>query len=150
MKRTMLAGLAVLVLGLGVWHFAFAQDTKSKGRALTVKLHYTGSGAVDEKHKILTFLFPSGDFMRGEVPPMAMKDTASKDGTVTFTEVEKSPVYVGCVYDPSGNYDGQSPPPSGSSLGAYMSQPGEAKPVELEEGKTVEIEITFDDSVKMP
>jgi hypothetical protein len=117
-----------------------------------VKLHYTGSGTVDEKHKILTFLFDSPDFVRGgTVIPFAAKDAASKDGVVTFADLDRSPAYVSSVYDPSGAYDGQSgPSPSGSSLGLYSINPGEPAPVKLEEGKTAEIDITFDDSVKMP
>jgi hypothetical protein len=47
--------------------------------------------------------------------------------------------------------DGQSgPPPSGSSLGLYSTSPGEPAPLKLEDGKTVEIDLTFDDSAKMP
>ena len=116
-----------------------------------MKVHYTGSGTVDDQHKILTFLFESPDFVRGGgVIPFASKDAASKEAVVTFTDVDRSPVYVSCVYDPSGKYDGQSPPPSGSSLGLYSTNPGEPAPVKLEEGKTVELDLTFDDSVKMP
>jgi hypothetical protein len=40
------------------------------------------------------------------------------------------------------------PLPSGSSLGLYRTIPGE--PGKLEDGKTVEIELSVDDSVKMP
>jgi len=154
MKKMLYAAFAVLVLGLvaAVWQPEFAQDKAAKGRALKVKLHYTGSGTVDEKHKILTFLFDSPEFVRGgAVIPFAVKDAASKDGVVTFTDVQHSPVYVSSVYDPSGGYDGQSgPPPTGSSLGLYSTNSGAPAPVKPEEGKTVEIDITFDDSAKMP
>jgi hypothetical protein len=152
-KKTSCAAFAALlfVLTAGLWP-GFAQDKPSKGRVLKVKLHYTGSGTVDEKHKIIMFLFDSPEFVRGgEVIPFAMKDTASKDGVLTFTDMEKSPVYVTSVYDPSGGYDGQSgPPPSGSSLGMYSTSPGEPAPVKLEDGKTAEIDLTFDDTAKMP
>jgi hypothetical protein len=40
------------------------------------------------------------------------------------------------------------PPPSGSSLGLYCTIPGELG--KLEDGKTIEIELSVDDSVKMP
>ena len=125
---------------------------RPNGPTLKVKLHYTGSGTVDEKHNIITFLFDSPEFVRGGgVIPFAVKYAASKDEVVTFTNVDRSPAYVTSVYDPSGGYDGQSgPPPSGSSLGLYSTSPGEPVPVKLEEGKTVEIELTFDDSAKMP
>jgi predicted secreted protein len=97
MKKMSYAAFAVLVLGLmaAVWQPGFAQDKAAKGRALKalkVKLHYTGSGTVDEKHTILTFLFDSPEFVRGgAVIPFAVKDAASKDGVVVFINVDRSP-----------------------------------------------------------
>jgi hypothetical protein len=40
------------------------------------------------------------------------------------------------------------PPTPGCSLGLYRTMPGEFG--KLEDGKTVEIELSVDDSVKMP
>ena len=128
-----------------------AQEKTSASRTLKVKLHYTGSGTIDEKHKILVFLFDSPAFMQGDAMPFAMKSATSKDEIVTFSDVAKSPVYVTAVYDPTGGYDGQSgPPPSGASLGLYSKTPGQPAPVNLDEGKTVEIDLAFDDTTKMP
>ena len=151
MKSTVLAAIAVMALGLlaGGSQSGRAQDA-AKGKALKVKLHYTGSGTVDGKHKILVFLFDSPDFIHGGVVPFASESATSKDGAATFTGVSPSPVYVSSVYDPSGQYDGQSPPPSGASLGMYSTNPGEPAAVKLEDGKTVEIDLAFDDSAKMP
>jgi hypothetical protein len=119
-------------------------------RGLQVKVHYKGSGMVDEKHKILVFLFDSPEFGHSNVMPFAVMSTSSKDGTVTFSDVAKSPAYVGTVYDPSGNYaERQGPPPSGSSLGMYSKTPGQPAPVKVEAGKTSNVEFSFDDSVKM-
>jgi hypothetical protein len=76
--------------------------------------------------------------------------TSSKDGTVTFNDVAKSPAYVGAVYDPNGGYaERQGPPPPGSSLGMYSKTPGQPAPVKVEAGKTANVEFTFDDTVKM-
>ena len=126
-----------------------AQDNKS--RTLKVTVHYTGSGAVDDKHKIQVFLFDSPDFAQGNAMPTGMQMTASKDGSVTFSDVSKSPAYVAVVYDPTGGYDGQSgPPPSGSSLGVYTKEPPAPGPIEIAEGKTVEVAVSFDDTAKMP
>ena len=110
MKKMIHPARALLVLCLvaGVWQLGFAQEKTAKGRTLKVKVHYTGSGTVDEKHKIMTFLFDSPDFVRGGVIPFAVKDAASKDAALTFADVDRSPVYVSSVYDPSGGYDGQS------------------------------------------
>jgi hypothetical protein len=139
----------LLALGLiaSVFHSAIAQD---EARTLKVKVHYTGSGTVDEQHKIFTFLFGSPQFTHGGDIPFAMRYIASKESVVTFSNVDRSPVYVGTVYDASGKFDGQSSPPSGSALGAYSTDSEKPAPVKLEEGKTVEIEMSFDDSAKVP
>jgi len=46
-------------------------------------------GTVDEKHKILVFLFDSPEFGHSHVMPFAVMSTNSKDGTVTFNDVAK-------------------------------------------------------------
>jgi hypothetical protein len=126
-------------------------EKKAAPRVLKVKLNYTGSGQVDSKHPIIVFLFESPDFAQGDVMPFASMPASAKDQTVVFSDVGQSPVYVVTVYDPAGNYDGQSgPPPSGSSTGMYFKTPGTPEPVKIEPGQTVQIELTFDDSSKMP
>ena len=152
MRRSVCCAAAAIaaILLAGVCQPGMAQE-KSKGKTLKVKLHYTGSGTVDDKHKIIAFLFDSPDFTQGGAMPFAEKDSSSKDGIVTFADVDRSPVYVTSVYDPTGGYDGQSgPPPSGSSLGMYSTEPGQPGAVKLEDGKAAEVELTFDDSFKMP
>jgi hypothetical protein len=153
MKKTfgVLLSVAFLLFSTAAMPLGRAQEKPSAGGSVHVKLNYAGSGRVDEKHKIWVFLFDSADFVRGGAAPFASKETASKDGTVTFTDVAKSTVYVSSVYDPSGQYDGQSgPPPSGSSLGLYSKTPGQPAPVTVEGGKTVSVDVAFDDAVKMP
>jgi|SRR5579884_429965 len=123
----------------------------SETRTLKVKLNYTGSGTVDDKHHIIVFLFDSPDFMQGGAMPITSQSATAKDGTVTFTDLDKSPVYASAVYDPSGEYDGMSgPPPSGSSLGLYSKTPGEPAAINIDPGKTGDATIAFDDSAKMP
>jgi hypothetical protein len=39
--------------------FQHGSAQEKTSRTLKVKLHYTGSGTIDEKHKILVFLFDS-------------------------------------------------------------------------------------------
>jgi hypothetical protein len=148
------SSVILIALALASAGAVLAQDkTPSKApepRTLNIKLNYSGSGTVDDKHRIIVFLFDSPDFMKGEGMPIAEQSGAAKDATVTFNDVEKSPVYVSAVYDPSGQYEGMSQPPSGASLGLYSKTPGEPAPVNLEPGKTVDIELAFDDSSKMP
>jgi len=165
-RRLLVLGLLAAVCSLTIAGSAQAQQ-KTAGRTLTIKLKYTGSGTVDDKHLIQVFLFDSTDFMTGGAtpsskwtfglwrrqtrPPLAIKTSASKSGAVTFSDLDKSPVFVSVVYDPQGGYNEVTgPPPSGSSLGLYAKTPGTPEPVKIEPGETAEIEIAFDDSYKMP
>ena len=140
--------------GLIALAFAFqpsrAQD-KAAGRTLKVKLRYTGSGTVDDKHKIFVFMFDSPDFVQGNAMPIGSQQTGHKEETVTFAGIDKSPVYIVAAYDPAGGYDGQSgPPPTGSSIGLYTKEPPKPEPITIDQGKTGEVDLPFDDSVKMP
>jgi hypothetical protein len=127
------------------------EQKKPEPRILKVKLAYNGAGTVDDNHKIVIFLFDSPDFQQGAVMPIGGQSGAAKNATVTFTDVSASPVYAVTVFDPKGEYDGQSgPPPSGSSLGMYTKAPPKPEPITIDPGKTVEIELPFDDTAKMP
>jgi len=146
--------LAAGVLGL-MTTVASAQPAKPAekpaGRTLKAKMNYTGSGTVDEKHKIFLFVFDSPDFMQGGSMPIAFGTATAKDALVTVNDLSVSPVYVAVAFDPSGGYDGQSgPPPSGASMGIYSKTPGTPEPIKIDAGKTAEVTITFDDSSKMP
>jgi hypothetical protein len=87
------------------------------------------------------------DFSGG--PPAAVEPLDSKKGTVTFSNVQKVPAYVSAAYDPTGAWDAQSPPPSGSSLGMYTKNPPDPEPIDVALGKTVKVSVTFDDSVRV-
>ena len=117
------AGVVLLLCAAVMLEYVKAQEG-SPLRGLQVKLHYKGSGTVDEKHKILVFLFDSPEFGQGNVMAFAVMSTSSKDGTVTFNDVAKSPVYIGTVYEPSGSYAERQGPPPGSSMGMYSKTPG--------------------------
>ncbi|HTU02283.1 MAG TPA: hypothetical protein VMG58_10725 [Candidatus Sulfotelmatobacter sp.] len=143
-------GIAAGVLALAFLAQTQAQE-KPATRTLKVKLGYTGSGKVDANHKIFVFLFDSPDFVQGGVMPIASQSASAKDATLEFPGLEKSPIFVVAAFDPSGGYDGQSgPPPSGSSMGMYSTTPGQPEGVKIEPGKTVQIDLPFDDSFKMP
>src|SRR5580693_5874992 len=127
---------------------ARAQDKSAK---LEVQVSYTGSGEVDESHKVYVVLWDNPNFVTEEAgaPPIGLKGVSSKSASVQFDDVQVNPVYVSMVYDPSGKWDAASPPPSGSSLGFYATEPGKPAPVTVEAGKTAKISATFDDSFKM-
>jgi hypothetical protein len=105
-----------------------------QSRTLQVQLHYTGSGTVDEGHKIFVALWDSADFNGG--PPAEVKSATSKNGIVTFSDVKTVPAYVSAAYDPSGSWDGASgPPPIGASLGMYSKAPPKPDPIDIAPGK---------------
>ena len=134
----------------GGWQAGSAQEKAQSVRTLKVKLNYTGTGKVDEKHKIFLFLFDTPDFRERGDMPVAVGTAAAKDATASFSNVAKSPVYLIAVYDPSGEYAGMSVPPSGSSLALYGDGTGKMAPIAIEEGKTAQVDLPFDDSIKMP
>jgi hypothetical protein len=125
-----------------------AQDKSSN---LEVHVSYTGAGTVDESHKVYVVLWDNPNFITedGGAPPIDLKGVSSKSATVPFHDVQKSPVYVSMVYDPTGKWDAASPPPAGSSLGLYAIELGKPAPITIESGKTAKISATFDDSSKM-
>jgi hypothetical protein len=126
---------------------AAAQPSAVK-RTIQVDVTYTGSGTVNASHKIYVALWNSSDMSGG--PPAAVLSLDSKRGTVTFSDVQTVPAYVSVAYDPTGSWDAQSPPPSGSSLGMYSKKPPTPAPIDVAPGKTVKVSVTFNDSVKVP
>ena len=134
-----------VVLGILV---AAAIAVAQAGRTIQVDINYTGSGTVDSRHKIYVALWDSTDFNGGA--PVDVQSLDSKSGTVTFQNVKTVPAYVSTAYDPSGKWDAQSPPPSGSSLGMYSSKPPTPDPIRVEPGKTARIKLTFNDAHKEP
>ena len=126
---------------------ALAQTSADK-RTIQVDIDYTGSGTVNASHRIYVALWDSSDMSGG--PPVAVLSLNSKKGTVTFSDVQRVPAFVSAAHDPTGNWDAQSPPPSGTSLGLYSKNPPNPQAIDLAPGKTVKVTIIFDDSVKVP
>jgi len=126
---------------------ALAQASADK-RTIQVDIDYTGPGIVNASHKIYVALWDSSDMSGG--PPAAVLSLNSKKGTVTFSDVQRVPAYVSAAYDPSGNWDAQSPPPSGAALGMYSKNPPNPQAIDVAPGKTVKVTIAFNDSVKVP
>jgi hypothetical protein len=96
-------------------------------------------------------LWDTPDFVTGNssAAPIASTTIASKSDMAHFDDLQKNPVYLSMVYDPSGKWDAASPPPPGSSVGLYSTEPGVPAPIKLEPGKTTKISATLDDSFKM-
>jgi len=145
----------------------FRAQASPAPRTLKVKLNYTGAGIVDEKHKIYVLLFDANPFTAStlvdatsQVPPpapvpgvshiLARQGAAGKDKTLTFSGLSISPVYAAVFLDKSGTYNGQPDSSSGGPMGVYGKLPDKLEPINLEEGKSAQVILTFDDSAKMP
>lgn len=140
---------AVAAAGLLVAFAPHLHSQSASGATIRVALDYTGSGAVDENHKIYVALWDSPNFTQGGVTPIAVQSATSKTGNVTFSNVKTNPAYVSCAFDPTGKWDAQSGPPAGSSLGMYSKTPGKPEPIDTSGGKTSSASISFDDSIKV-
>jgi hypothetical protein len=131
---------------------AIANASAAKGSTLQVHITYAGTGTVDDPHKLYVALWDSPDFVKDAsgTMPIALKFITAKSAVAEFTDLDKNPVYVSMAFDPTGKWDAQSEPPSGTSLGLYSTEPGVPAPIQLELGKTNQIEATLDDSYKKP
>jgi len=128
-----------------------AAKARPDGRTIQVDVRYTGAGTVNASHKIYVALWDDPGFASpGGDPPVAVQPLDSASGTVTFSNVQKVPAYISVAYDPTGSWDAQSPPPSGTSLGMYTTNPPKPEPISVDSGKTVKITLTFDDAMKVP
>jgi hypothetical protein len=148
MIKRVLTLVGVLVLALA----ALPQQAQEKSGTVRVQINYTGTGTVDEGHKIFVALWDSPDFAQpnGNVRPVAVKYVTSKNGIVSFSDVQKTPAYVSAAYDPTGNWDGQSgPPPTGTSVGMYSNAPPKPEAIDVGPGKSPKVTITFDDTHKI-
>lgn len=154
MTRCSMTRYSVLCFAMSFALAAFAQaptEAGNKGSSLQVRVKYTGAGSVDEAHKIYVSLWDTPDFAKegsSGMPPFVTMPVTSKSGTAKFQDVQKSPVYVGIAYDPTGKWDAQSEPPAGTSLGLYNKEKGVPAPIQLEPGKTTKVSAMLDDSYK--
>jgi hypothetical protein len=136
-------------------------------RVLKITLNYTGTGTVDEKHRIYVLLFDANpmtsstlsDATSQATPPapvagvshiIARESAASKNGAITFRGVAVSPVYAAFFFDKTGTYNGHADPSSGSPMGLYGTPPDKLEAIALEPGQPVQLTFSFDDSRLSP
>jgi hypothetical protein len=150
-RRSFLLGGATAASYVTALH---GSAVNSNGATLAVHVTYSGSGTIDESHKLYVAIWDSPDFTKeggNSLRPIAAALIMSKSGTATFEAVEKNPVFISMAYDSTGKWaDPKSDPPSGTSLGLYSKEPGVPTPVELEAGKTTKVSAELDDSYQKP
>lgn len=131
-----------------------APADKPQGKVLKVTVTYEGKGKVDNDHGIFLFLFDSPDFVQnpGSVMPIAFQLTHANGETISFRVMTAESVYLAAIYDEKGGYTPASgPPPSGIPVAVYKpGDPAMPTTIKMDGGKEVEIQFTFDDSLRMP
>ena len=162
--------LLILMMALAPIALAGGQaKTKgtAAGRTLKVKVNYTGSGVVDEKHQVYVLLPDANPYTSSTLvdataqstPPaaqpgvahlIARQGAAGKDKTVIFRDLPVSPVYVVAFLDKDGTSKGQLEFASKVPMGIYGPAPEKLEPVKIDPGKTVQIVLKFDDSRTTP
>jgi hypothetical protein len=131
-----------------------APADKPQAKVLKVTVTYEGKGKVDNDHGIFLFLFDSPDFVQspGSVMPIAFQATHTNGETVSFRVQTAENVYLVAIYDENGGYTPASgAPPSGIPVAVYKpGDPAMPTAVKLAGDKDVEIQFSFDDSLRMP
>ena len=111
---------------------------------LPVTLTYKGKGVVDDKHKLIAWLFTDANITSAS-RPVGTETATSNGATVTFKNAPATPVYVFAVYDETGSYDGVSgPPPAGLPCALYKKT-AKGAPTAVSAGATP-IALTFNDA----
>ena len=119
-----------------------------QGRTLKVTVSYTGSGEVDATHAIHLSIWDTPDF--ASLAPIDTQVVTENGGSASFGNVPASPVYVTALYDEQGGWDGLSAP-SGMPASTYSTDGyGAPAAIEVGDGQTVEVEVTFDDAFRLP
>ena len=136
------AAVSVLLMAGLVW--------AAQGRTLKVTVNYTGSGEVSATNAVFVTVWtspPVGD----TTAPLALEVVQENGATVTFENLTASPVYLVAFYDAQGGLDYRTALPSGTPLGVYGADAyGAPSAIEVGDGQTVEIEFSFDDTIRMP
>lgn len=131
-----------------------APADKPQAKVLKVTVSYQGKGTVDNDHGVFLFLFDSPDFVQnpGSVMPIAFQATHANGETVSFRVATAENVFLAAIFDENGGYTPASgPPPSGIPVAVYKpGDPAMPTPIKLDLAKEVEIQFTFDDSLRMP
>ena len=140
-SRTRMAGFAavsVLLMAGLVW--------AAQGRTLKVTVNYTGNDEVSATNAVFVSVWTSPPV--GDATGLLSGEVVRENGaTVTFENLTASPVYLVAFYDTQG--DGIIA--SGMPFGAYgVDAYGAPSAIVVGDSQTVEVEISFDDTLRIP
>jgi hypothetical protein len=144
-----IAGLAAAVLvfstaGAGAEQAKPAADAGS----VNVTVKYTGAGTVDDNRRIWVWLFDNPNIGQDSIP-IGEQSIAKNGGTASFTTTSAQ-VYIAIAYDEKGGFMGQAPPPTGSPIAMYGMTGPDTPPQPVAPGAKGKVNMTFDDSQRMP
>lgn len=151
--------VAGALAGLPALAFAQAQPAPSQAPAgtaaaspaageeltLDVTVTYSGKGEVSATNEISIFLFTDPNITEGSMP-VAVGTVEENGGHVLFKGLPPV-VYIAVVYDDTGKYDREGPPPPGTPVSVHGMASGAAEGVKA--GKGAKVTVTFDDSNRM-
>ena len=115
-------------------------------QTLDVTVTYSGKGEVSAKNEISIFLFTDPNITEGSMP-VAVGTVEENGGHFLFKGLPPV-VYIAVVYDDTGNYSREGPPPPGTPVSLHgMAAAG--APEGVKSGKDAKVTVTFDDSNRM-
>ena len=79
--------------------------------------------------------------------PIAVGTVDENSGAFRFTGLPPV-VYIAVVYDDTGNYEREGPPPAGTPIFLH-GMAGAGAPEGVKPGKDAKVKVTFDDSNRM-
>ena len=107
------------------------------------------SGEVNVSNVIVATIFDNPTF-QGE--PLDMQIVTENGATASFSNVTTSPVYVGVIYLAGGfgGFSDATSIPSGTPVASLLNESFAPKALELTEGETVTVELSFTDAFRAP
>ncbi len=133
--------LSVLMMAGLIW--------AAQGRTVKLTVNYQGSGEVNATSAIYVAAWDTPN-VQGGAFPIGGQVVTENGGVASFENLSASTIYLTAIYVPGG-WDQASAPPSGSSIGVYNPDASFAPgAVEVGDGQTVEVELSFDDTILMP
>ena len=137
-RVTGLAAVSVLLMAGLVW--------AAQGRTLKVTVNYTGNDEVSATNAVFVSVWTSPPV--GDATGLLSGEVVRENGaTVTFENLTASPVYLVAFYDTQG--DGIIA--SGMPFGAYGADAyGAPSAIVVGDSQTVEVELSFDDTIRIP